>query len=706
MKSLKSVTLEMSLKPFRETGEEYIRWVCRDVFAQWKPLLKGRDQVSVMLWTADGSEILDYAGRMEEPFEWGYFLGTANLPLAGEGDRPDLSLHTKARHYMEDPPVMTYGILRDIVRILKEEGSSALPGVKIRVGETFDIGPEFALSSFKYTRHTEIISGAGVDRKGFIDSTARLHADDRVYAAYPDGIPEGEPFGLFLGRQADVFLRDMGFDYLWLSNGMGFSSEPWKMTGKIFDGERFYPEKLERVRGDVFEFWKYFRQGCPDYPLETRGTNNSVGIDYATDGVPLYDIYHGGFDILPPPNSPWAALNDNFGLELMGHMTRICDLPGGSFLFRFYIHDPWWVNSPWTERYDSAPHDIYLPMAISRLDEAGKVCTADHLNLLSIDNSYGEMPDLFVNEPLPHLLKAEEHVPDAPGPLVWVYPMHEYTTATREEVLAEMYFGDRFVCDSINDGLMLNSVVSTDSFLVHDLSIYKDCVLISPLPERPEVGEKLASFASSGGRVIFYGSAARKKLAPAGDGIEFLQVGGEALLRAALNRSGWQVKFTKKVSAAKVPTMTLHKHDNALFLSVYNTNTTTETMMKFPLGAPVLMGCETELRDGFATYHFARAEHRECRVFVEQKEGVIGARERTVVNDDYRRRFAITGLQDATLRYFPETDAMGAARYSDYATGGDTTPEYLSDWTWVAEGGYYEIRHVTGDLNFYTPKKR
>jgi len=129
-------------------------------------------------------------------------------------------------------------------------------------------------------------------------------------------------------------------------------------------------------------------------------------------------------------------------------------------------------------------------------------------------------------------------------------------------------------------------------------------------------------------------------------------------------------------------------------------------MLKFPLGAPVLMGCETELRDGFATYQFARAEHRECRVFVEQKEGVIGARERTVVNDDYRRRFAITGLQDATLRYFPETDAMGAARYSDYATGGDTTPEYLSDWTWVAEGGYYEIRHVTGNLNFYTPKKR
>lgn len=705
MKSLRSVTLEMSLKPFRETGEEYIRAVCKEVFQQWKPLLKGRDQVSVMLWTADGSEILDYAGDMEAAFEWSCYLGTANLPLAGAGDRPDLSLHTKKRFYMENPPIMTYGILRNIVRILKEEGTAALPGVRIRVGETFDIGPEFAISSFKYERHTEVISGAGVDKKGFIDSTARLHADSRSYAAYPNGIPEGEPFGLFLGRQTDCFLRDLGFDYLWLSNGMGFSSEPWKMTGKIYDGERFYPERLERVRGDVFEFWKYFRQGCPGYPLETRGTNNSVGIDYATDGVPLYDIYHGGFDILPPPNSPWAALNDNFGLEIMGHMTRICDLPGDSFLFRFYIHDPWWVNSPWAERYDSAPHDIYLPMAISRLDREGKVCTADHLNLLSIDNSYGKMPDLFVNEPIPHLLKAEAHIPDAPGPIVWVYPMREYTTATREEILSEMYFGDRFVCDSINDGLMLNSVVSTDSFLEHDMELYKDCVLISPLPERPEIGEKLAAFASDGGKVIFYGNPARKDLLHFADGVEFLPVGGEKLLRSALNRTGWQVEFQKKLPSAKVPTMTLHKHDNALFLSVYNTNTTTETMLKFSMGAPVLMGCETELRDGFAVYRFARAEHRECRVFVEQKEGVIGARERTVVNDDYRRRFAITGLRNATLRYFPETDAMGDSRYSDYATGGDITPEYLDDWTWVAEGGYYEIRRVTGDLNFYTPKK-
>ena len=154
--------------------------------------------------------------------------------------------------------------------------------------------------------------------------------------------------------------------------------------------------------------------------------NNSVGIDYASDGVPLYDIYNADLDITAPPNSPWAALNDNYGLEIMGHMTRICELPNEKFPFRYYIHDPWWLNSPWYDRYDGSPCDIYLPMAITRINAEAKVEAANTLNILSIDNSHGDMPDSCVNEPLPHLLRAEKNAADAPAPLVWIYPMREY----------------------------------------------------------------------------------------------------------------------------------------------------------------------------------------------------------------------------------------------------------------------------------------
>lgn len=699
-----NVTLEISLKPFKQLDEDSIRRVCAGIFEQWHALLKGRKVISFLFWTSDGSEILDYAGNPEDTFEWCYYLGTANRPLAGDADRPDLSLHQKKRYYRENPPKMTYRILKSIISILKEEGKRAFPDAVITVGETFDIGPEFAFSDFKYNRHTEICTGSKMDHCGMVDATAHLKGDTRHYAAYPEGIPDDTPFGLFLGKQASVFLADMGFDYLWLSNGLGFSDNPWNMEGKIFDGEHFHPERLAKTREEVFEFWKQFRAGCPDYPLETRGTNNSVGIDYATDGVPLYDIYRGGFDITPPPNSPWAALNDNFGLEIMGHMTRICELPGKEFMFRYYIHDPWWVNSPWYDRYDNQPHDIYLPMSISRIDEDGKPQSAGILNILSIDNSYGNMPDCCVNEPLPHLLKAEKNASDEPAPFVWVYPMREYTTSDDAGMLEEMYYGDRYICDCINAGFPLNCVVSTDNFLKQTTEIYRKSILLTPLPVEEDVREKLTSFAENGGKVICYGTQEAKDRAPGGSLFVNIREGADRMLSAA-ESLGYLIASRKLSEKTKVPTMTLARYKNGLWLAAYNTNTTTETRLKFPLGAPILMGCETELKDGCSTYHFARSEYRECRIFVKQNSGVIGAREATPVNAAIRRRFRITGLQDATVCFFPETYctdfAMCAANYR-----GDGTPEY--DWNWqVVEdaqyGTYLKAEHVTGDYSFMMP---
>ena len=66
-------------------------------------------------------------------------------------------------------------------------------------------------------------------------------------------------------------------------------------------------------------------------------------------------------------------------------------------------------------------------MAITRVNADGKVQSAETLNILSIDNSCGNMPDNCVNEPLPHLLKAEKDIADDIAPLVWVYPMRGFT---------------------------------------------------------------------------------------------------------------------------------------------------------------------------------------------------------------------------------------------------------------------------------------
>lgn len=700
-----NITFEMSLKPFKKTSDEYIRTVCKNIFRSWFPLIKNRKTVSVLLWVGDGSELLDYAGDLDTEFEWAYYLGTANNPELS-GDEPEYTgLHSRKQKYIPDPPQMTYAILKRIISILKEEGKIACPGADIRVGEIFDIGPEFAASAFKYSRHTEIINrDSNVDTHGFIDSTATLLPDDRAYAAYPDGIPAGTSFALFLGRQAQVFLTDMDFDYIWLSNGLGFSADPWKTTGKLFDGEKFYPETLPSLRDKVFDFWTDFRKGCPHFPVETRGTNNSVGIDYASDGIPLYDIYNAGFGITPPPNSPWAALNDNFGLEIMGHMTRCAELPGKGFMFRYYIHDPWWVNSPWYDRYNAEPMDIYMPMAVTRINENGDVETASMLNVLTIDNSYGDMPDACVNEPLPHILKAEKDVSDEAAPLIWVYPLREFTTAHGEDALREMLTGDTYISNAINFGLPLNCVVSSDNFLKTDRSVYERSVLVSPVQPEDTAAEKLYALAESGIKVIIYGTNdALKKVKDTENIITVDTSSDPATLLTALAKTGYEIKFACGHEYIKPTAMTVIRHDNGLFFSTYNCDTTVETRLKFPLGAPILLGCDTCLSDdGFACYRFGRSEHRECRIFVKQSGGFISAKEEAPVNNVYKRRFVVTGFNDATVYYFPERQGIAKAKVSTILKG-DTTPEFDPCFKFESDpvlGDYYVANHLTGDRAF------
>ena len=701
----KNITLEISLKPFKKTDSEYIRGVVKKIFTQWAPLLKGRETISVMLWASDGSEILDYAGELSDEFEWARFIGTANLPYRTENEPKETSLHERKQDYIENAPVMTYGTLKAIISAIKEEGKAAFPDAKIRVGETFDIGPEFAISDFKYNRHREISSGYTLDKFGFVDATATLKGDTRRYAAYPDGIPDGTLFGTFLGKQSEKFLSDMGFDYLWLSNGLGFSSDPWLRTGKIFDGEKYYPEKLGDMKNKVFAFWKLFREEC-SFPLETRGTNNSVGIDYASDGVPLYDIYNAGLDITAPPNSPWAAINDNYGLEMMGHMTRICELPDSRFPFRYYLHDPWWVNSPWYDRYDGTPCDIYLPMAISRLNENGEVESANTLNILSIDNSYGELPDACANEVIPHLLKAEKDIADEPAPIVWVYPMREYTTSADSELLRDMNLGDNFIMDAINSGFPLACVSSTDNFLKHNESVYKKSVILSPAPETDEVLDKLLALAKTSRGVIIYATDERLSRIPDTEKVVKVSVsGGACKLSEALAPLGYEIKHNAKTDGVKVPTMAISRRAGAHFISVYNSNTTTETTLKFPHGAPILNGCETEINESGASYRFARAEHRECRIFAEQKSGVISCREAAPVNARYRRAIVIRGLDNATVRLFSETGCESAA---SVASSTDFTPIYDERFVRVKDARgeeYLEGKGVSGDIYFLIGKK-
>jgi hypothetical protein len=117
-----NITLEVSLKPFRKNDRAYIRETAHEMFLQWHSLLRHADTVSVMLWTGDGSEILEYKGEPGQRLEWARYIGNPNTEHAVGSGPKELSIHERAYLYLENPPEFTYGDLKFIVQALKEEG--------------------------------------------------------------------------------------------------------------------------------------------------------------------------------------------------------------------------------------------------------------------------------------------------------------------------------------------------------------------------------------------------------------------------------------------------------------------------------------------------------------------------------------------------------------------------------------------------------
>ena len=506
------VTLEMSLKPFRSLEPKAVRAVCADLFRQWEPLTRRAGSCAVMLWTADGSEILDYQGRLDGEIQAAQYIGIANPTAQALQNGPQgKTIHEGPWLYMENPPRVTYRSLKLIVATLKEVGRE-MTGKPVVVGATFDPGPEFAPSTFKYQRHPEICLGNTMGSKQWVSCTARLKADTRPYAGFPKGIPENTAFGTFLGRQSRHFLKDLGFDYLWLSNGFGFLLNGWDVKGILFDGKNFDAAKAGAAREEILSFWQDFRKECPDMPLETRGSNLSTGSDLASGASPLADIYHDGFKTAPPPNSPWAALDGDYGLELVGWLSHIADLPPEEkFPFRFYTHDPWWLNSPWFDRYGREPHDIYLPLALARINGRAQVNPPTSFNVLTVDDSFGRMPDACPLEVIPHVLTAMRDYSDEPGLLTWIYPFNEdhQLVFGLDPRPAESFFDDWFMRNAVNTGLPLNGVVSTENFLgslKHNGEFFRHTILLSPVPEAGSALETaLVNSVKTGHQVLLYG---------------------------------------------------------------------------------------------------------------------------------------------------------------------------------------------------------
>jgi len=128
---------------------------------------------------------------------------------------------------------------------------------------------------------------------------------------------------------------------------------------------------------------------------------------------------------------------------------------------------------------------------------------------------------------------------------------------------------------------------------------------------------------------------------------------GGLYMRYILKEFGLTYGIEKQVPSIENPILTIARSHNGFFFSGYVPNTTVMQLFKFPQGAPILVGYETKLDKGCSSYFLPTAWHRECRIFVEQEEGIISCKEIYSGEKGISRRLQVKGLVNATVRIYP-----------------------------------------------------
>ncbi len=503
------VVLEVSLKPWKNMQPEYIRQTCTHLFENWRNLIERSDELCVLMWTSDGCDIYEWSGNYGDQVSAPQCVGFCNYDKEHAFDPENRHYRiNRAQPYMDNPPRVTYRDLRNIIRELKSTAMRMF-GRKIMVGATIDPGPEFAFSRFKYHRHPEVLTPEGwkIMPMHFITHTAVLREDPRPYGGFPGGIPDGTPFGTFIGRQMESARKELGYDYIWFSNGFAYSHYPWGYRGELFFGQEWETEKAGQVREEVNRFWRDFRAEC-DCPIEVRGTNFPVGSDISTDGCSHKDIMDIGKLDRPPCNPPWGSRA--LGTEMVAYMSRLAETRTRRLPFRFYLNDPWFNSNAWYDYYNRETFDIYVPMSAARVNREGGVDTPTDLSLLTIDTELGDLIREEANESTPHFLRALEMRADAVGPVVWVYPFDEYDDVLKgePEKLPYIFAHDWFMRSVVDHGLPLNTVASSSVFSeLAERKSLPDALYVAPAAlGNWKYQQKLLDVVRKGGHVMLYGS--------------------------------------------------------------------------------------------------------------------------------------------------------------------------------------------------------
>ena len=173
-------------------------------------------------------------------------------------------------------------------------------------------------------------------------------------------------------------------------------------------------------------------------------------------------------------------------------------------------------------------------------------------------------------------------------------------------------------------------------------------------------------------------------------------------MRALLARLGYRMSTGKEDLSVRNPLWFVSRVNNGFFFTGYVPRIGGKSRFRFPFGAPLLIGWETRLESGFSTYTFGRSYHEECRVFIEQEaDTVVSCKEEASRNMDVRRRIRVSGLENATVRFYREADAMDCPVSIGEHTGGFARgrPDDV-DYELEAGGRQLVARGVSGGIIF------
>lgn len=172
----------------------------------------------------------------------------------------------------------------------------------------------------------------------------------------------------------------------------------------------------------------------------------------------------------------------------------------------------------------------------------------------------------------------------------------------------------------------------------------------------------------------------------------------ERLYDVALGALGWFVRMKHGLGPDPVEFLISRSRGGFVFTG-HSFDDDAALLLRSPWGAPVPLARRVRLSDGAACIPVRGWFHDEVRVFVRQRDGVIGCRAQPVVAKDLHRRWLIEGLEHADVRFFAQPGSptvyyrTASTEYGDFRE--PIHPELTADGT----GLWFELRDYSGPLS-------